>query len=43
LLEKVKEMAEERTDEFAALINALIRDENELEQSAATKIKKETS
>jgi len=43
LLEKVKEMAEERTDEFAALINALIRDESELEQSAATKIKKETS
>ncbi|WP_456453312.1 flagellar basal-body MS-ring/collar protein FliF [Hydrogenimonas sp.] len=41
LLEKVKEMAEERTDEFAALINALIRDENELEQSASTKMKKE--
>ena len=41
LLEKVKEMAEERTDEFAALINALIRDENELEQNAASKMKKE--
>ncbi len=43
LLEKVKEMAEEKTDEFAALISALIRDENELEQNAATKIKKESS
>ncbi|WP_457592198.1 flagellar basal-body MS-ring/collar protein FliF [Hydrogenimonas sp.] len=43
LLEKVKEMAEEKTDEFAALISALIRDENELEQSAATKVKKESS
>ncbi|BDY12581.1 flagellar basal-body MS-ring/collar protein FliF [Hydrogenimonas cancrithermarum] len=43
LLEKVKEMAEERTDEFAALINALIRDESELEQNTASNIKKETS
>ncbi len=43
LLEKVKEMAEEKTDEFAALISALIRDENELEQNAATKVKKESS
>ncbi len=43
LLEKVKEMAEEKTDEFAALINALIRDENEMEQNAATKVKKEGS
>ena len=41
LLEKVREMAEERTDEFAALINALIRDESEIEQSTATKMKKE--
>ena len=41
LLEKVKEMAEERTDEFAALINALIRDEVEMEQSAAASAKKE--
>ncbi len=41
LLEKVKEMAEERTDEFAALINTLIRDENELEQSGAPEAKKE--
>jgi len=43
LLEKIKEMAEEKTDEFAALINALIRDENEMEQNAAGKIKKEGS
>ncbi len=43
LLEKIKEMAEEKSDEFAALISALIRDENEMEQSAAGKIKKEGS
>ncbi len=43
LLEKIKEMAEEKTDEFAALISALIRDENEMEQNAAGKIKKEGS
>ncbi|WP_456382998.1 flagellar basal-body MS-ring/collar protein FliF [Hydrogenimonas sp.] len=41
LLEKVKTMAEDKTEEFAALINALIRDENELEQNASTKVKKE--
>jgi flagellar M-ring protein FliF len=43
LLEKVKEIAEDRTEEFAALISALIRDETEMEQSAATKVKKEAA
>ena len=43
ILEKLREMAEEKTDEFAALINALIRDENEMEQQAAGNIKKESS
>ena len=43
LLEKVKETAEERTEEFAALINALISDENEMEQNIAVGSKKEKS
>jgi len=41
LLEKVKEMAEEKTEEFAALLNALIRDEAEIEQNAMAKVKEE--
>ncbi|NPA28848.1 MAG: flagellar basal body M-ring protein FliF [Epsilonproteobacteria bacterium] len=41
LLEKVKEMAEERTEEFAALLNALIRDEAEIEQNAMAKAKQQ--
>ena len=43
LLERLKEMVEERTEEFAVLINALIRDEIELDRSAAGNIDKEMS
>jgi hypothetical protein len=34
-------MAEERTEEFAALVNALIRDEAEIEQNAMAKAKQQ--
>jgi flagellar M-ring protein FliF len=38
LLEKMTEIAEEKTEELAALISALIRDETEMENSAANQM-----
>ena len=43
MLERLKKMVEERTEEFAVLINVLIRDEIELDRSAAGNIDKEMS
>ena len=40
LLEKVKEMAEEKTEEIAAMINALIRDESDMESSVNASMSK---
>lgn len=40
LLDKIRGMAEEKPEELAALLQALIRDEGDLEQAAAKKVEK---